>query len=142
MKAFPGSGIFVPRPWLDAMGAPQHRQQAYVLVIAPNKTEATALLEDRTSGFLAHRIVDGLRLRRPPLSTPDELLVAAGVVDLDKPGVYAYWDSVKDRAVIRVEADGSCTVAGHFRYDRTTGVMSVEASVPVAGDNPAAGRTD
>ena len=140
MKAFVGSGIFVPREWLNAMGAPQHRQLSYLLVIAPSKAEATALLEDRTD-HSAKRMVDGLRLRRPPLSTPDELLVGAGVVDLDKPGVYAYWESVKDRAVIRVEMDGSCTVVGHFRYDRSKGVMSVEA-VPVPGDKPAAGRKD
>lgn len=114
LKIFTGSNLFVPVPWLDAMGIPHHHRQCQVVVIAASKADIAAVLTERYVSFIADRMAAEMRLARS-LSTPDSLLIDVGVIDTAARGVYSYPGFVKDSAVIRVETDGSCSVAGHFR---------------------------
>lgn len=125
LKIFTGSNLFAPSPWLDAMGAPSHIRQCQVVIIAASKADIVTLLNERYVSFIADRMAAEMRLCRR-LSTPDAMLIEAGVIDTAARGVYAYRDFVKDHAVIRVETDGSCSVAGHFRLPARGGHLTVE----------------
>jgi hypothetical protein len=125
LKIFTGSHLFVPNSWLNALGSPAHHQQCHVVVVAASKADIEGLLTERYVSFTASRMAAALRLART-LSVPVRLLVEAGVIDTAARGVYAYRDAVKDQPVIRVETDGSCSVAGHFRLPDFFGRMTAE----------------
>ena len=124
LKIFTGGNLFAPGTWLDALDAPSHIRQCQVVVIAASKADIEALLKERYVAFIADRMAAEMRLTRR-LSVPDAMLIEAGVIDTAARGVYAYRDFVKDRAVIRVETDGSCSVAAHFRQPVRGGQLTV-----------------
>ena len=61
-------------------------------------------------------------------STPDAMLIEAGVIDATGPGIYVSGGFVKDFPVVRVEPDGSCAVVAHFRQPQRGGSLVVETA--------------
>jgi hypothetical protein len=127
MKVFPSdSGSpFLPRRWLDALGAPRHIQQGSAIAVAENRAALAELLASVHAPLLA----DSLRLRRGLQSTSNQALIDAGVIDLDAPGLYAYERPVKDCPVIRVTPEGIAVVAWFRLPDFARGII-VEAVKP------------
>jgi hypothetical protein len=126
LKMFHGDGLFVPRPWLEALGLKPHVRQVPVTVFARSKSDVAAMLTDR--GLFqgsADRMASEMRLAKH-VSTPDAALIEAGVISTSGPGIYACGGFVKDHPVIRVEPDGSCSVVAHFRASHRNGPLVVE----------------
>jgi hypothetical protein len=127
VKIFPSDfgHPFLPRPWLDALGAPRHIQQGQVIAVAENRAQLAELLASVRVPHLA----GSLRLRRGPQSTPNQALIDAGVIDPDVPGLYAYERPVRDCPVIRVTPEG-CAVVAWFRLPDGTRSLTVETAKP------------
>ena len=125
LKMFHGSHLFIPRPWLEALGMPGHVRQCGVTVLAWAKSDIAAMLTDRdlSQGY-ADRLAGEMRMGKP--AGPDVMLIDAGVIDMTAPGIYAYDGIVKDRPVIRVEPDGTPLVVAHFRMPERGGPLVVE----------------
>ena len=127
LKMFHGGSLFLPSPWLEALGLARHVRQCNLFVIAWTKSDVAAMLTDRgIDQRYADMLAGATRLMRQVAATPLVLLVEAGAIDTTSPGVYAYRDFVKDGAVIRVEPDGSCSVAAHFRQPQRNAPLIAE----------------
>jgi hypothetical protein len=125
-KVFCGTGLFIPVPWLRALDLPPHVQQCAVTAVAPTKTGLAEMLAERgLHQVTAGRLSAAMSLARR-FSVPDEALIAAGVITPGEPGIWAYRDYVRDRAVIRIDPDGSPVVVAHFRQQRGYGHLAVE----------------
>jgi hypothetical protein len=125
MKVFPSDWAkpLLPRPWLDALGAPRHIQQGEAIAVAENRAQLAELLASVRHPLLA----SSLRLRRGLQSTSNQALIDAGVIDLGEPGLYVYERAVKDCPVIRVTPEG-CAVVAWFRMPRFAGPITVEVA--------------
>jgi hypothetical protein len=130
MKTFTMSGTnaILPIEWLQAAGAPGHVRQGDMLMTALTKADVPALLTDRGLG---QRVADSmaryLKMSRG-LSTGWQMLVDAGIVDLDEVAVYAAYNMVRDSVVVRIDLDGVITPVARFGYDsRREAPLYVEA---------------
>lgn len=118
----------LPRNWYTAVGGEHHASQGNLVVVADSKADATTLLVERGVGANRAKEMMSSTLMRPrskSLPTSIALLVEAGVVDLDVPGVYVYKDAVNGREIIEIAPDGDTSVVGRFVYEN--GVMSARA---------------
>lgn len=112
MKIFISPSIVsVPPAWLGAMNAPGHLRQAWVVVVAESKNDATALLAG--VGASPH-LAPVLSQTKGLISTPLMELLGAQVITVDQPGVYAWLARANNEPVVRVTAV-SVTVAAHWR---------------------------
>lgn len=105
----------LPRPWLSAVGSDRHQGQGNIVVLAFTKKETAAILTDRgVHQMAADAVTRALRTAR---GTFVDMLVAAGVIDPDMPGVYVYYSAIKDHPIGKVQFDGTVEIVAHFRYD-------------------------
>lgn len=130
MKTFSTSRMtFLPNKWYAALGGAHHSLQGRLVVVAPTKKDVPGMLTDRGAGL---RVADSMTAsvtlcpRGKPLPTDLTLMIGAGVVDLDTPGVYAYHQGVRGDVIIKVlPGTGECVPVGRFTYER--GALGVEA---------------
>lgn len=114
MKLFAGLHVLAPREWMDALREPRHHQQCHLIVIAKDKAHAQQMLTARTSPGQAYHLTRSLRLCRE-FSTPDQVLLDAGIIHQDLAGVFIYYEPIMDMPVLLVQPDHTYPVAGHFR---------------------------
>lgn len=135
-KIFYNSLAWPPSEWTAAAGHTGGRRvNGALLVIAHMKRDVPALLTDRKlpQGVADNLAVD-LRQQRPPFGAQSTLgALGAGFLDFGTVGVYVWREAIKDRAIVRVEPDGSFTTIGHFRYDGHFGGRGLYAE-PVSED--------
>lgn len=104
----------LPREWLSAVGSERHQSQGHLVVLAFTKKETEAVLTDR--GMHQHTATYTARRLRRNTSSPDQMLIDAGVIDPAMPNVYFYYGATKDQPVARIDRYGTIEIVGHFRY--------------------------
>lgn len=131
MKTFTMSGTnaILPFEWLQAAEAPSHVRQGDMLMTALKKADVPALLTDRGLGQrTADSMAKHLKAATRGISTGWQMLVDAGIVDLDEVAVYAAYNMVKDSIVVRIDLGGVITPVARFGYDsRRDAPLYVEA---------------
>ena len=131
MKTFTMSGTnaILPIEWLQAAGAPSHVRQGQMLMTALKKADIPALLTDRGLGQrVADSMARHLKIATRGLSTDWQMLVDAGIIDLDDVAVYAAYNMVRDSVVVRIDTDGVARPIAKFGYDsRRDAPLYVEA---------------
>lgn len=130
MKIYAAPNAVLPRLWRDALETPIYRVQGSLVVVAATKKEAATLLGK------ARYAVKDLRVNT---STHTQKMIDAGVIDTDRPGVYCYYGTTRDKPIVEITDHGLPIVVAHFRYSEGVGII-VE---PVRVDEPApAGQDD
>jgi hypothetical protein len=114
LRPFTGQPM-LPGAWREALGVERHNLSGYVLALAPRKSDLDDLLAASGAG---RWLTAELKLRTGELSTPDWMLVEAGVLDLNTACIIVYARGVKDDPVLRIDADGTYRIVAHFRYGR------------------------
>src|SRR4051812_18932570 len=109
--------VFPPAEWLRAVEPQRHITQGHLIVVAPTKADVEQMLEERKPW--TGRLAKELRLVRPPYSTMLAVFIEAGIIGLDTPAVYVEGlnSGRNGDKIARVDADGTPTVIGVYRYD-------------------------
>lgn len=133
MKIFVSDGlVLVPATWRQALGLARHHQQAHLLVVAPDKAMVRTMFAARAGSGAAYHLALAVKQRKPPLSTPCQRLLEAGIIHPDLPGVFTYYEAVNGSPVVLVQPDGTFPVVGCFRHEGRPG-DSLQAVPPPRG---------
>lgn len=109
----------LPRPWLDALGAERHIVQGHLFIVAPTKKAVATMLDEAgMADHIAGNLARGAQVYdRDRFPTDWRAAVSAGVIDLDRPGVYAsIRGGIVNARIIEVR-DGDPVVIGAFAWD-------------------------
>jgi hypothetical protein len=118
VRAYPTDrAVLVPSDWADAAGCTSRDRHAYLLVVAAGKAAVGILLDSRLRGS-SGRLAELCHPRRPGLDDVCQKLVNAGVVRLDRPGVYLWRNAAADFPVVQVNHGGTLETIAYFRYTR------------------------
>lgn len=116
--------VHVPPEWMPTLGGHRHHRQAYVVMVAASK-EATRLAGEGVG--LHPTFVREMRLTASGhCSTPTQMLIDAGVIRLDRPGLYVYEHMAANRPVGRMSRRDGLIVVARWRRDGSNMRIEIE----------------
>lgn len=122
LRVFVAGSAFVPMSWIDAVGAPPHTRQIDVIVVAPFKADAIAMLAAR--GMVTSR--DGRDLRVNESWMAARQLRDVGIVG-DDPIVITFARATNGQPVVRVDVGPlgvpTFTRLGRWEAGRQSGLI-------------------
>jgi hypothetical protein len=124
MKTFLAATVLLPSNWATRVNTRTHHLQGDVMIVAATKAAAVKMLVAAGVGEAeAKYVIRECRVhQRDVMPSHEASMVAAGVVDLDQPGAYAWRRAGDGLPIARVDAPG-LPIVGIFRH-----VTTIDAS--------------
>jgi hypothetical protein len=135
MNLYTGQSLLLPRSWRQVLEMPRHHHFGQLLAVAEAKPGILDMLYDRgITPREATWMVDGLRQHRDGAVLPwgARLLMAAGVISTERPGIWAMPGAVTGSRAIEVTGD-AVVVAARFVTDPVTRRMTAQRPLPADG---------